>query len=169
MQPGKYIATIEIKPLKIFYSGEVGCVAIEKDEEITVLCSIPTERTDEDGRIKQGLLIKCSDGAIFVIDEFTENFGLRKPRSSFVNASYFTCFEGGVEVGTPCKYNPETGEVKNIVTCQVEGCDMVEREYITVEEGKYVGSTAEVELCEPDSYRAFFDKKHKLRCTSNKV
>ena len=52
------------------------------------------------------------------------------------NALFFSVWDGGTIIGTPCKVNTETMEVFDIVTVECD-VDMCEEEYIEIDGERY--------------------------------
>ncbi len=52
-----------------------------------------------------------------------------------MKAIYTSVWDGGVEITIECNYNPENGFVSDIESVDVDGLDILEREYITLENG----------------------------------
>lgn len=48
---------------------------------------------------------------------------------------YVSVWDGGQDVRTSCDYNPETKDVTNIESVDVNGLDVCEREYIELPDG----------------------------------
>lgn len=49
-----------------------------------------------------------------------------------VSATYTSVWDGGIEITTNCKVNIDTGEVFDVEKSEVIGIDILEREYITI-------------------------------------
>lgn len=55
-----------------------------------------------------------------------------------VNATYVSVWDGGTEISTSCKYNKTTGDVTDIDSADVDGLDILDREYIVLEDGEEI-------------------------------
>lgn len=53
------------------------------------------------------------------------------------NASFTSVWDGGFEITTDCKVNMETNEVFDIEIADVDGLEILEKEYIVVDDVEY--------------------------------
>lgn len=53
------------------------------------------------------------------------------------NAEYTSVWDGGVGITAPCKVNMDTKEVFDIEMVDVEGLDVLEEEYVTINDKRY--------------------------------
>jgi len=54
------------------------------------------------------------------------------------NATFTSVWDGGYEVTTNCKVNTETREVFDIEVADLDGFELLEKEYITVDSEEYL-------------------------------
>lgn len=55
-----------------------------------------------------------------------------------MKAKYISIWDGGVEVKTSCDFDPETKIVSNIEVAEIEGLDMLEKEFVELENGEVI-------------------------------
>lgn len=55
-----------------------------------------------------------------------------------MNGTYVTIWDGGTEISSNCKFNPDTKVVSEIEMVAVEGLDILEDEYILLPDGTEV-------------------------------
>ena len=52
-----------------------------------------------------------------------------------MKAQFVSIWDGNVEVRTNCEFNPETKEVTDIESVEVNGVDMLDDEYVELPDG----------------------------------
>lgn len=55
-----------------------------------------------------------------------------------VDATYVSVWDGGTEISTSCKYNKTTGDVTEIDSADVDGLDILDREYVLLSDGEEI-------------------------------
>jgi hypothetical protein len=55
--------------------------------------------------------------------------------SKLIKATYVSVWDGGIEISTECFYNPDTNDVTDIESSDVDGVEFLEREYIILPDG----------------------------------
>lgn len=52
-----------------------------------------------------------------------------------MKATYISVWDGGVEISTSCEFDPETKNITDIKSADVNGLEVLEREYIVLPDG----------------------------------
>lgn len=55
-----------------------------------------------------------------------------------MDATYVSVWDGGTQIRTNCKFNPETRQVSDVESSDVEGLDICEEEFIELPNGDVV-------------------------------
>lgn len=57
-----------------------------------------------------------------------------------MKATYVSVWDGGIEIKTACNYNPETKDVTDVESSDVEGLDLdwLDEEYILLDNGEKI-------------------------------
>jgi hypothetical protein len=58
-----------------------------------------------------------------------------KTNKNIVNATYVSVWDGGTEIRTKCRFNTQTNIVSDIEQSDVGGVDILDREYVELEDG----------------------------------